>query len=106
MEPVITQPKSAAPIGEWRTGLCGCSSNCRICMCSWLCPCIIQGEIAEKTGECPNACIISGVGAFFCPILMLAVACMQRQQVRKAHQIEGSDIADCCLSWFCTCCVI
>merc|ERR1711893_68209 len=102
---VTTQPKPQA-MGKWTHGLCGCCSDCRICACTYFCPCVIQGEIAERTGKCSSACVYGGLGLVFCPLIFMILTCQQRKHVREQHDIPGSDCGDFCLSYFCGLCVI
>ena len=33
---------------DWNHGLCGCFSNCKVCILTFFCPCYVHGRIAEK----------------------------------------------------------
>jgi hypothetical protein len=40
-------------------------------------------------------------------VLFLVIkVCLARAQVRRAFAIPGSECGDCCLSYWCTCCVV
>jgi len=113
--------------GKWKDGLFDCCSQCSpsCCMATW-CPCVILGQMYQKTrqGKCRNI-----AGGFILGMLVYAVlveflpdaatsicsiftmwlfilTCALRSVIRKQKDIDGSDMDDCCVSFWCTCCAI
>lgn len=99
---VVTQPNGN---GAWQHTLCGCCDDMKAFMCSWCCPCIAVGKVAEKLGKSCGAwgCLwVAGAYLGFAP----CVTCVLRGDVRQARGIEGGCCGDFCGSMCCHCCVL
>lgn len=73
--------------GAWQHTLCGCCDDMKAFMCSWCCPCIAVGKVAEKLGKSCGAwgCLwVAGAYLGFAP----CVTCVLRGDVRQARGIE------------------
>lgn len=112
-------------IGQWNDTVCSCTNQMYpSCICSFLCPCIIAGQIAEKLqyrkfGSVLSACclmilattvlsIITSSPLFFIFFWMCVMyyAWHIRTLIRQQYLLPGGPSSDCCLSSLCSCCVL
>ncbi|KII66333.1 Protein PLANT CADMIUM RESISTANCE 1 [Thelohanellus kitauei] len=86
--------------GKFKQGICGCFQHLDSCLCSWCCPCIEIGYIADKVGEDFFLCCCFELIVPWGPIIFL------RSKVRQQRNIDGSLFEDFLMGWCCTCCAI
>lgn len=88
--------------GEWKNGLFGCFSNCCLCAITYFAPCYVSGKVAEKTGESFWLyCCLALV-----PIANIICGSKIRGKIREEKQIDGTNMNDCLVHWFCALCAI
>ena len=84
---------------EWQNKLCGCFSDCKICILSFLLPCYIEGKNAEYFGEsCTKICLLSAIGCSFRPVL--------RWRTRVHVGVAGTMVKDLMYALFCPPCTL
>ena len=91
---------------DWKDGLCGCSSDIPICLCSFFCPCVQYGRNNEEILKVPcfGACI-----SYYCLGtcgLQCCIAAPFRGSLRSKFNIVGGFAGDCLVHYFCTCCAL
>ncbi|KAK0374613.1 PLAC8 family protein [Colletotrichum paranaense] len=99
------------PSQEWQSDLMDCSP-CGTCMMASFLPCMVFGKTSERmrdpslsdyspiNGDC---FMISALGSIGLGWLFLM---NKRGDIRKKFHIEGSTCGDCCVSFWCPCCVL
>ncbi|CAM9777115.1 unnamed protein product [Ectocarpus sp. 12 AP-2014] len=106
-------PYPNAPRGEWSTGLCGCFEHFPSCVTACLCTCITVGQaarlfkgvfyavVATYLIDCVFGC--GGILIMFCGTYAIAKA---RSRVARHYRIPINKCGNCCLSFWCGCCVV
>jgi Cys-rich protein (TIGR01571 family) len=89
--------------GSFQQGLCGCFDNCYLCCCTFWCPCVVVGKIAESVGK---SCFLHGAMYVVCPWISLFLQCCIRTTIREQRNIDGGAVSDCCLHYFCMPCAL
>ncbi|CAI5530760.1 unnamed protein product [Closterium sp. Naga37s-1] len=98
---------NAVPMGSWTTGCFGCFEDINVCCCSFWCPCVAFGRIAEIVTDgnvdAQEACVI------WCFVdACLLAACVYsfgfRTKLRAKYNLPGDTIKDFCLDWCCGFC--
>ena len=88
--------------GGWNSDLCGCFTDCKICLFTYLCPCFILGKTAEKIGDNKwHACI-----GYLIPLLGLYCAYSVRQKVVEQKGIDESGFTGILLILCCGFCAL
>ncbi|XP_065180239.1 uncharacterized protein LOC135810675 [Sycon ciliatum] len=89
-------------MGDWSNGLCGCFSNCTLCLVTCLVPCMVIGKTAEAVDKsCVMCCLASMV-----PILNILCFLQIRGDVREKQNIDGSCCGDLLYFLFCPFCSV
>ncbi|EPS39947.1 hypothetical protein H072_6363 [Dactylellina haptotyla CBS 200.50] len=109
----ITEKASLAMPNNWLHGLCGCFGDCDSCCITFCCPCITYGEvhhrIQNKTqkdyNRCCNVPCWSFAGLMLCGAQWV-MGCMQRGELRRKYNLDGSGCGDCVKHFFCECCTL
>ncbi|CAK4700064.1 hypothetical protein LEN26_000273 [Aphanomyces euteiches] len=110
INPLVAE-ETTLVVGEWKAGLFSCFDNLLPnCLCSCFCPCITLGQIVARLGvanfiftavaSCLLCCTVVGSILVFLGIFFF------RTKFRKMLRIPGSDLEDCCASFWCSCCVL
>ncbi|CAI7790102.1 unnamed protein product [Closterium sp. NIES-54] len=98
---------NAVPMGSWTTGCFGCFEDINVCCCSFWCPCVAFGRIAEIVTDgnvdAQEACMI------WCFVdACLLAACVYsfgfRTKLRAKYNLPGDTIKDFFLDWCCGFC--
>lgn len=89
-------------MADWKFGTFGCFGNCKLCIMSYFCPCIVFGQTAEKVGE---DCCKCGCFALI-PIVNIFAMLKIREKVREAKGIEGTCCKDFLCFWLCGICTL
>ncbi|CAD5117313.1 DgyrCDS6099 [Dimorphilus gyrociliatus] len=87
-------------MGEYKVGLFGCFSDIKLCILTFLCPCVTIGKVANKLDEKDDyilTCLTS---------LLFPYVATLRWRVRQKQGIEGSMLMDYVTSSFCPCCAL
>jgi len=92
MAVVVTQQHAEVP---WTSGLCSCFDDFSSCCYACMCP-MCAGASAREDFDGSNWC-------FNCLCLN---ACVLRNVVREAYNIEGTCLGDCCTPFLCNCCAL
>ncbi|KJX94786.1 hypothetical protein TI39_contig4159g00040 [Zymoseptoria brevis] len=100
--------------GEWEGGFCDgvCGGDCGTCMGSWFCACFLHGRVSSRFQAFPaeddsmlnSSCLFWYLGA--CCGFQWVPQLLRRQEIRQTFGIQGSDINDCCVSFWCTPCTL
>ncbi|OWF36561.1 protein PLANT CADMIUM RESISTANCE 3-like isoform X3 [Mizuhopecten yessoensis] len=90
-------------MGEWANGLCGCMSNCTLCLITYIAPCYTAGKNAEAVGD---SCIMVAVVWYLFPAAGAYLCAKVRGKIREQHQIEGGFGGDCLVHLFCPICAL
>ena len=93
---------------KFKHGFCDCCGNFSVCVLTHLCPSIVLGQTAAKSG-CGNCCCVACCNFHLCPWSFLTLpftTCLVRGQIRGQERIEGNACEDCLASFCCTCCAI
>eukprot|EP00741_Cyanophora_paradoxa_P012586 tig00020614_g12162.t1 len=102
---------------EYRTGLCDCHKDPKLCIMSWCWPQVVMGLTdfkLDKTKkeaiaityamDCCFPCMCTGLGWFGLGTIMIGTA--KRAKIRHTYGIEGDSCKDRCTLCFCTCCAV
>merc|ERR1712048_751039 len=100
--PSNLDPPRPATMGEWKEGLCGCFSNCGVCVMTYFLPCVTAGKNAEAVGE---SCFKFGCLSILGVIGWWSRATI-RGKIREAKGIEATDCNDCLMVIFCPLCAL
>nr|APX43871.1 cadmium resistance 3-like protein isoform X3 [Tegillarca granosa] len=90
-------------MGEWTYGLCGCFSDCTLCLITYIAPCYTAGKNAEGVGD---SCMKVGACYYIFPIFGIYLVAKAREKIREQHGIEGSFGMDCLMHLFCPLCAL
>lgn len=100
--------KEQGESGTWKYDLCDCCSDCSACCCVYWCPCVVVGEIYEKTGlgSCCCGGVLFGATYYLTGSLVgsIVYACCVSPHVRNKYGIEGNGCSDWACCFFCGCC--
>ncbi|KAF2431900.1 PLAC8-domain-containing protein [Tothia fuscella] len=108
----ITGP-AAHDARPWHAGMFECFSPIDTCAITCCVPCVTFGKTHHRTRKHANmegynavntSCIMVGVSAFFG--LSIIPLMMQRIDVRKKYNLQGSFVSDLLLNCCCGCCTL
>ena len=85
-------------MAEWKTGIFGCFDDLKLCVVTWLFPCLTTGKIAESLGT--DTCFMGGCKIFI-PCYNLFYLKGQRDAVREKQGIADEG----CAGWLYICCL-
>ncbi|CAG5105833.1 Oidioi.mRNA.OKI2018_I69.chr1.g2494.t1.cds [Oikopleura dioica] len=106
--PVTSQPLAyKSSNGEFKHGLFSCfgdlGTSCKVCWC----PCLVHKSTQEGMGrDNGGTCLLLSCASCFFPAGWLAISCIQRQELRERHGIEGGMIGDFLAVFCCLCCAM
>ncbi|CBY31208.1 unnamed protein product [Oikopleura dioica] len=106
--PVTSQPLSyKSTNGEFKHGLFSCCGQIGLSLKVCCCPCLVHKSTQEGMGRdnAGTCCLISCASVFF-PLGWIGISCLQRQEIRERHGIEGSALGDALAVWCCLCCAM
>lgn len=111
-------------MNRWKDDWCACFNQCvPSCLMTWFCCCVMSGQISQRIGFMNCGLVVSGwvailifyyiiaqfayVNLAYVVWAIAAIFIWQLRRVfRQKFQIQGNDLEDCCLSWFCGHCTI
>ena len=116
---VCVQPYQTTPPKKWKRGLMDCCNDglSQRCCKTFLCPCVVFGELAEKT-EYGNCCLCGNIYSLLCaPIWVLPFigtlgncACLVhiglRKRIHEQNGLPSDPCNNCVASWLCGCCAL
>ncbi|KAK7091544.1 cornifelin homolog B-like [Littorina saxatilis] len=95
---VTSQPQ---PLGMptnqrmWSSGTFGCFDDFGSCLLGTICPIILGMRVAGDLGE--SACV---------PCCVPGASIVMRTKIRTQHNIQGSIMDDCLMTWCCPHCIM
>lgn len=108
MLPISQPPPQAAhhaiQASSFKSGICGCFSDMRVCLMGCACPCLLYGDNYHRIhgqGSC-GSCLIYG----FCPCLAFIFAGENRTHLRVKYNLHEEPMSDCCLHCWCSSCAL
>ena len=116
---VCVQPYQTTLPKKWKRGLMDCFNDglSQRCCKTFLCPCVVFGELAEKT-EYGNCCLCGNIYSLLCaPIWVIPFigtlgncACLVhiglRKRIREQNGLPSDPCNDFLASWLCGCCAL
>ncbi|KAJ0037632.1 hypothetical protein Pint_22355 [Pistacia integerrima] len=91
------------------SGLFDCFSDCSTCCCTFWCPCITFGQIADIVDKGNRSCCVSG--ALYCVVFTLTgcaccYSCCYRIKMRQQFMLKKSPCDECLVHFFCGPCAL
>lgn len=96
---ISNENSTIKPIPMWRTGLCDCCADTKICIMGCFFPCCLHGTNAMKLND--SSCIGNCLCYLCCPCCQTSIL---RRDIRYKYNLP--DTNDCCVSWFCHPCAL
>jgi len=99
---------------KWEHGLCGCFDECGVCCTGWWCPCILFGRTRHRLHNptmdgyscCNGGCMGYAALCTCLPPFNFILGLMQRREIKRKYNLEGSGCGDCCKTFCCGCCAL
>lgn len=99
--------------GEWQESAWNCCKPFDMCLIGCCVPCYLIGKTSERIRD-PTMQSFNAINNDF--LISLGISCVtgcgwiwtmiKRKEIRERYGIKGSDVDDCCMSYWCGCCAV